>query len=160
MVGFFWQRLYAQWFIYLDEIKLKFFQLFVLDSHTRFVWINDPIQLKDVDNWSFGALPHWEQFCMQFCQKSFWHHYFFNFYQILYPEVRARNYWVSGCPGRSKMMTETQFVDQGFQPETEELSGLDSLILGFSDRKPRNCRGNPNTETGFPNGNPNFNHNF
>ncbi len=29
-----------------------------------------------------------------------------------------------------------------------------------SDRKLRNCRGNPNTEAGFPKGNPNFNCNF
>ncbi len=60
---------------------------------------------------------------------------------------------------------------------------MDSLKLGFSGRKPRNCWGNPNTvevrlvdahpmwtstccghcvppEAGFPNGNPNFNRNF
>ena len=36
----------------------------------------------------------------------------------------------------------------------------DNLKLEFSDRKPRNCWGNPNTEAGFPNGNPNFNRNF
>ena len=35
----------------------------------------------------------------------------------------------------------------------------DSLTLGFSDRKHRNCWGNPNTEAGS-NGNPNFNRNF
>ncbi len=36
----------------------------------------------------------------------------------------------------------------------------DSLKLGVSDRKPRNCWGNPNTEAGFLNGDPNFNRNF
>ena len=36
----------------------------------------------------------------------------------------------------------------------------DSLIPGFSDRKPRNCRGNSNAGAGFPNGNPNLNRNF
>ncbi len=34
---------------------------------------------------------------------------------------------------------------------------MDSLKPGFSDRKPRNCQGNPNTEAGFLNGNPNCN---
>ena len=32
----------------------------------------------------------------------------------------------------------------------------DNLKLGFSNRKSRNCRGNPNAEEGFPNGNQNF----
>ena len=36
----------------------------------------------------------------------------------------------------------------------------DNFKLGFSDRKPRNCWGNPNTEAGFPDGNPNCNRNF
>ncbi len=35
-----------------------------------------------------------------------------------------------------------------------------ALKLGFSDRKSRNCRGNPNNEAGFPNRNPNFNRKF
>ncbi len=35
-----------------------------------------------------------------------------------------------------------------------------NLKPGFSERKPRNCPRNPNTEAGFPNGNPNFNRNF
>ena len=50
---------------------------------------------------------------------------------------RARNDWVSRCPGHPKMVTETQFLDEGFQ------------LVGFSDRKPRNCQGNPNTEAYF-----------
>ena len=37
---------------------------------------------------------------------------------------------------------------------------IDNLQLGFFDRKPRNCLENPNSEAGFPNGNPNFNCNF
>ena len=38
---------------------------------------------------------------------------------------RARNYWVSGCPGHTKMVTETQFLEQ-------ELSGSwTTLNFGF-----------------------------
>ena len=51
------------------------------------------------------------------------------------------------------MVRETQFLDPG-------IVGPDSLKIGFSDMKPRNCWGNPNTEAGFLNGNPNFNRNF
>ena len=38
---------------------------------------------------------------------------------------------------------------------------MDNLIVGFSERKPEKLPGNsPNSEAGFPNGNPNFNCNF
>ncbi len=73
---------------------------------------------------------------------------------------RPRNYWVSGCPGHPKMVTETQIFSR------------------FSNRKPRDCQvdgkcqtwvfwresrnncGNRISEAGFPNGNPNLNCNF
>ncbi len=50
-----------------------------------------------------------------------------------YTPSRAQNYWVSGCPGHPKIVTETQFLDQGFQTETQELSGQQTALnLGFS----------------------------
>ncbi len=53
------------------------------------------------------------------------------------PTRRARNNWVSGCPGHPKMMTETQFFDQGFRLETQVLSGRwTSLNLGFLTGNP------------------------
>ena len=52
------------------------------------------------------------------------------------------------------MVTETQFLEQGFQPETQELSGRWTTLMGFLTGNPQN----PITEAGFPNGN--FNCNF
>ena len=49
----------------------------------------------------------------------------------------------------------------GFPTRNPKIVRLtDSLKLEFSDRKPTICRGNPNTEAGFPNGNPIFYCNF
>ncbi len=31
------------------------------------------------------------------------------------PEFRVQNYWVSGFPGHTKTLSETQFLDKGFQ---------------------------------------------
>ena len=56
----------------------------------------------------------------------------------LYNHVcRAQNYWVSGCTGHPKMVTETQFLDQGFRLETQELSGRwTAFTLGFLSGNP------------------------
>ncbi len=57
---------------------------------------------------------------------------------------RARNNWVSGCPGHPKMVTETQFMDQDFRPETLKLSGRWSILnLGFQilSGKSKYCTG-------------------
>ena len=55
------------------------------------------------------------------------------------------------------MVTESQFLDQGFSTGNPGIVRLtDSLKLGFPDRKLRNCWGDLNTKAGFLNGNPNF----
>ena len=69
--------------------------------------------------------------------------------RLIYPDVgilpnwmelhvcRARNYWVSGCPGHPKKVTETQFLEQVFRPETQELSGnLTTANLGLLTGNP------------------------
>ena len=51
--------------------------------------------------------------------------------------IRARNYWVSGCQGHPKIVTETQFLEQVFCPETQEFSGKwTTLSLGFLTENP------------------------
>ena len=73
----------------------------------------------------------------------------------LHQGSKLLGFWMSGIP---KNGDRNPILGSGFPTGNLRIVRLTDRF--FSERKLRNCRGNPKTEAGFPNGNPDFNRNF